>query len=440
MWRSYREVVYKVYKPKTNQQPMRNFLSSIVILAFGISTMSAQSISKKQLFYQSVDYVNCKIVEISMRNSGNTPLFTEYQQACPCTLGKNAINFDDIADFLKGEEIDKTLSLSKEINSAKKEYSSEMTDVGMVELLTIDLFKKKYGQVHAFRKNPKHNTNVEALRANLKEKLTGYIAPKFSNGFLPDEANVAAAQVPATPNTRPVPEEQSIEVTDEPLEEEGEGESRFGFLGGLLTFLSLLACVGLGLLLFQRTKKYNKLKDLYKNEKAKSKSYEQLLAQRDAEKEVYVKKVAARNRKIEELEMLLANRNQVASASVATSVAGAVIDMDVAPVQEEFYLSTPNEDGSFNDQGKSKTFKPTASLYHFVVSEKNKNLAAFAFVDDENAVMRALNYPDTCLLPVCQELNAHNIDARAIKTEEPGLVELVNDKWMLKEKARIVYV
>lgn len=413
---------------------MRNFLTSILILAFGLGTLSAQSISKKQLFHQSVDYVNCKIVEISMRNSGNTPLFTEYQQACPCTLGKNAIDFDDIADFLKGEEIDKTLSLATEINSAKKEYSSEMTDVGMVELLTIDLFKKKYGQVHAFRKNPKHSTNVEALRANLKEKLTGYIAPKFSDGFLPDDANVAAAQAPVT-TTRPVPEAQTIEVTDEPLEEEG--ESRFGFLGGLMTFLLLLGCLGLGLVLFQRTKKYNKLKDLYKNEKAKSKSYEQLLAQRDVEKENYVKKVAARNRKIEELEMLLANRNQVVGT---TAAAASTIDLEVAPVQEEFYLSTPNEDGSFNDQGKSKIFKPTASLYHFVVSEKNKNLAAFAFVDDENAVLRALNYPETCLLPVCQELNAHNIDARAIKTEEPGLVELVNDKWMLKEKARIVYV
>jgi hypothetical protein len=61
-------------------------------------------------------------------------------------------------------------------------------------------------------------------------------------------------------------------------------------------------------------------------------------------------------------------------------------------------------------------------------------------VPEDSAIVRASNYPDTCLLPVCQELNAHTMDARAIKTEEPGLVELVNDKWILKEKARIVYV
>lgn len=407
------------------------------MLACGMMTLSAQSISKKALFEQGVDYVNCKIVEISMRNSGDTQLFTEYQRACPCTLGKNAIDFDDITSFLKSEEIGSTLSLATEINSAKKEYSPDMTDVGIVEMLTIDLFKKKYGQVYTFRKKPKHSTNVEALRVNLKEKLAGYYAPFFSKPFLPDGANAqAAAQTsePAIEKPAPITKPERVNLgADEGVTD---GSSLWG---SLTTVLLLLACIGLGLLLYQRTKKYGKLQDLYKSEKEKSRSYEKLLAQRDAEKEVYVSKVAAKNKKLEELEMLLANRS--ANAPTAAPIIDAIEMEDAVPVvQEEFYLSTPNEDGSFNNNGKSKIFKPTASLYHFVVSEKDKNMAAFAFVNDESAIVRALNYPDTCLLPVCQELNAHNMDARAIKTEEPGLVELVNDKWVLKEKARIVYV
>lgn len=105
----------------------------------------------------------------------------------------------------------------------------------------------------------------------------------------------------------------------------------------------------------------------------------------------------------------------------------------------EFYMSTPNSDGSFNQSSYSPTFKPTASFYRCVVQSANSQRASFFFVDDEKAVINAINYPDTYIDPVCTAENAINYSARKIKTSVPGIMEKSGDKWVLIRKAIISY-
>ena len=103
----------------------------------------------------------------------------------------------------------------------------------------------------------------------------------------------------------------------------------------------------------------------------------------------------------------------------------------------EFYLSTPQTDGSFNDGNKTATYIPTSSMYKFSLLSNEK--AKFEFVNDTSSLQDALNYPDTYLLPVCKSVNARNIQSCKITTTEHGIAELRDGKWKVSKKAVIRY-
>ena len=109
----------------------------------------------------------------------------------------------------------------------------------------------------------------------------------------------------------------------------------------------------------------------------------------------------------------------------------------VKPNLTEFYLSTPQTDGSFNDINKKAVYIPTSSMYKFSLLSNEK--AKFEFVNDSSSLKDALNYPDTYLLPVCTSVNARNIQSLKITTTEPGIAELRDSKWIVSKKAVIRY-
>src|SRR5690606_11239158 len=99
--------------------------------------------------------------------------------------------------------------------------------------------------------------------------------------------------------------------------------------------------------------------------------------------------------------------------------------------------STPNANGSFNESSATATYKEGASIYKFTKESFNK--ATFRLDDREASVRLAVQYPDKNIDPVCDALNAYNAKATRIVTREPGTVELLGDKWVLKQKAKISY-
>lgn len=116
----------------------------------------------------------------------------------------------------------------------------------------------------------------------------------------------------------------------------------------------------------------------------------------------------------------------------------------VAPSQPEipktppiFFLSTPNSDGSFNNSSANFSFREGASIYKFQNTKDNR--AQFKVDERDASVKLALSYPDKNIDPVCDALNAFDPRARKIFTVEPGLAELVGDRWRVITKARIRY-
>ena len=109
---------------------------------------------------------------------------------------------------------------------------------------------------------------------------------------------------------------------------------------------------------------------------------------------------------------------------------------------EEYYLSTPNSDGTFNTSSMSQLFRPSASVYKFRVTESNgTEWAEFTVANDYDAVKDALSSPGSYLDPVCESENTFFPDAKKIKNVKPGRAMKQGDKWVVKpeHKARIRY-
>lgn len=104
---------------------------------------------------------------------------------------------------------------------------------------------------------------------------------------------------------------------------------------------------------------------------------------------------------------------------------------------QNFYLSTPNSDGSFNNSSANPSYKEGASIYKF--QNTKDNLAKFKIDEHDASVKLALLYPDKNIDPVCDALNAFDPKARKIYTVENGIAELIGDKWKVTTKARIRY-
>ena len=110
--------------------------------------------------------------------------------------------------------------------------------------------------------------------------------------------------------------------------------------------------------------------------------------------------------------------------------------------REEYYLSTPNQDGTFNASSMSEQFRPSASVYKFVVAQKNgAHWAEFTVADDSEAVKDALSSPTSYLDPVCESANTFFPGAKRIVNVRPGRAQRQGDKWVVKsdQKARIRY-
>ncbi|MGB3780375.1 MAG: hypothetical protein WA960_18570 [Tunicatimonas sp.] len=113
-----------------------------------------------------------------------------------------------------------------------------------------------------------------------------------------------------------------------------------------------------------------------------------------------------------------------------------------APQPKEYYLSTPNQDGTFNASSMSEQFRPSASVFKFVVTQKSgSHWAEFTVADDAEAVKDALSSPTSYLDPVCESVNAFFPGAKRIVNERPGRALRQGDKWVVKpeQKARIRY-
>src|SRR5690606_36326723 len=103
----------------------------------------------------------------------------------------------------------------------------------------------------------------------------------------------------------------------------------------------------------------------------------------------------------------------------------------------DFYMSTPNKDGSFNMASRTETFRPSVSIYHFKPLSETE--AEFQLESDEQGLRDALNFSKSYIEPVCEKTNDVTPDTKRVSTLERGFARLVNDQWVVSKKAVIRY-
>lgn len=107
----------------------------------------------------------------------------------------------------------------------------------------------------------------------------------------------------------------------------------------------------------------------------------------------------------------------------------------------EFFMSTPNSDGTFDGTQKSDSFKPTISLYKFTLESINATNASFEFYSDDFGIKDALNNPKRFIEPVCYEVNDAFVGSKKIIMQKNGLAVKQGEQWKVEKnnKAQIKY-
>lgn len=105
------------------------------------------------------------------------------------------------------------------------------------------------------------------------------------------------------------------------------------------------------------------------------------------------------------------------------------------PSKIEFYLSTPNSDGSFNKSSARTEYIEGASLYAFQRLRGNKYEVYINPNSQSYKLM--MSYPDKNIDPVFETVSAFNPNAKDLQTIEPAIVELENGKFKLISKGQM---
>jgi hypothetical protein len=406
---------------------MRITVCIIVVLLTQLNSIQAQI--GKETFEKAVDYVNCTAVEYSLQNSPTHGVTSEFQKKCSC---KTNPSYSTIQQAIPKSQ-SATLDLSGEIEAIKRnDFNSKSSIENTTDLLTNKIFNNeaKYPKLFSFATKRKTHEDFQDFILQLQSDLQ----TKF---FLNSGSSTNATKE----DNNQIVVDSSLNSKDEKLQDQ-ESKRGTGWFGGLtfqIDILSIIISIIITCLLIrflfrhgddahtsEETKKYVKRKINESGQFYVSSSDYQRLKARLETLEHELKKME--NSKIP---------FEVVQPKYESNTFKEVKQEEPKPYSEILFLSTPNADGSFNESSASANYREGASIYRFTKTSSNR--ANFQVEDKEASVKLALQFPDKNIDPVCDAVNAFNPKAKRIVTIESGEVELIGDKWIKNNKAKIRY-
>jgi hypothetical protein len=402
------------------------FILAVLFSFFLQKDILASNIDQIQ-FEKTVDYVNCSLTEAfinSTKSDKNNS--TKIGEHLINNTIDNSISYKTLSNLLKQykyTEVEK--SLSSKIDQRKNKFQKNMNiDELIAVLLNNNDLPEMYRSVIAKKTEQIKNE----LEEKFKIKEQQYQIEKY------EKESSIQENISNLKNEILIIQKQLSDTND---------NSFWNFSINIWTLLlSVLFSVLIGFFLYKIIERNS---DFLENQ------FRNVIKQR--EPDIRINTLA---RQINELEALL-KRSGEKVIQLENAVNRHIQDHMTKPVTfdntkeiptearpqedrpQEFYMSTPNKDGSFNQSSISDFFRPTASFYRFVLQHTTNNKAHFYFVDNEKAVSTAVNYPDTYIEPVCFAENAINFNAKRIITKIAGVAEKNSDKWIVIEKAIISY-
>ena len=136
---------------------------------------------------------------------------------------------------------------------------------------------------------------------------------------------------------------------------------------------------------------------------------------------------------------LVKTKSVVEYLTVTTpSVKTPILATPKAETTEIAYFSCPINERVFNNSTKLSAPRAGATFYIFDIA-KGGLTATFEFWNNPDAVERAIDKAHSHIDAACDILNDRDLKATHILTEEAGVAELKNGKWIVKTKAKIKY-
>jgi len=414
----------------------------IIIIAamLAVSGLTRAQVSK-DAFEKAVDFVNCKTVELSIKNDANN--YQQYIQTCPCG---NEVTYNQVKKFLTSVgTYDKTILLSGEIESLKNTFKDGMKNEDALKFLSETIFtdKVKYQKLVSFADKRKADKDFAAYKDGLKKELPTILATQTQT------SNTSQPNADSQDQVKPPTLEERVATLEQRPEPKVEDKVWFdGFTKYLAILATILSIVAIILSLKKRTNK-----EAINSDEIYDSIINKILASRrfgDHIQGELNKKISQRdiidsviNKLRPEFTKIIEEKSENKPTAVWNNPSQDFTHKEESKQPEvkteTFFLSTPNADGSFNDSSVSPTYKEGASIYKF--TKVGNNRANFQIDEREASVKLALTYPDKSIDPVCDAVNAFNPKANRITTVNVGEAELLNDRWIVNktQKAKIRY-
>ncbi len=414
----------------------------LILLFFVLGAL--QPVSQEK-YDNSVDYIGWQVMDAYMKDYTNlrTDRAAE-QQGYKLFKEKFPSSAYSLENPPESEAVRQVLTNNSWSNAYKNLYSR------IVNLKT--MYKADWSQQQAadYLRNQIDNISLQSLgvedsayvnlqitKAQLRDEIAQFFSPSI-------EQSLAASD-----DSTPVMEENAEAETAYPqslltsLSNASEDTSWLGYQVNIISLILFLVLLGLLAYLFSMFKKTDERLDRHRKEINEINSAIFILKKKlsNSEKDDPLSdRLQALEKKVDKINLDDRRADGLQRPPTAAQAHSPVV---AAPSQtEEFYLSTPNSDGTFNVSSMSPHYKPTASIYKFTVAvEDGESVASFTVAEQYESMKDALSSPGSYLDPVCESVNAFSPAAKRIVNLKPGRAIQQGGQWVVQpeDKALIRY-
>jgi len=417
------------------------------LMYLSISSVFAQSISPETIG-KAIDKLNCLATENSV---------TESKKGWNCNCESNPSY--DVIKLAIPADLSTTLALSDEINNIKNQPIPSATKNELIKYLSEDVFTKRsqYSKLFSFATSRAATTNeaFKEWKKNLKSEINTIVSSATPEQKQPHTETVQQPPVqdkPVVKKTLPTSEDPTD--TYQPKDETISNKGIFTFEIDVVAIV-LMILLGIAILKLIGNDSQSSSDDRKKGIPLSLKEYvekkinDATFSSRGNVSSGYSSNEISRLK--DEIYKLTKEIESINEKIYAEKIPFEVIQpkyedpnpetrkptLENKTSNEAIYLSTPNNEGSFNDSSSSTSYREGASIYKFIKSSTNE--ASFQIDDRELSIKMAMQFPEKNILPVCDSENEYESKYSKVRTIEPGKVSLEGGKWNVKRKAKIRY-
>jgi len=463
---------------------------ALILLSIGflqLNTAVAQNVDK-QTFDEAIDYLNCRIAELSMADQRGRPHYKSFKDKmvlCDMTQFEGSFH-TTLQAFLKSKRLVKSMQLAQLINALKTRYESSYNKDQLYRLVVDTLMKTP--TLSSFK--TKHQATFSVTETQINQQVYELFRVAESDIDF-DDRKITEGEVTTFTDSNEIDGNyQNLDggknsnnelVTDSEQKKKKRNindnvsltqESFFDKYRWHILGLLLLASMGY----YWFTRSGSTFKGIRNpanttntaQPKVVSGEMGGLLSQLEELKQSEIdlqEQITQLQFKVDRFELLLNNKgidtsmiedepDEVVEDVVFDDVDEKAIDDNkitdedietslISTIQmakgASFFLSMPSTDGIFNGNQATEEFKRPYSIYLFTIISEDGKQAEFKVHEDIATMIRALDSFDEYLRPACRSGSILHKNATKIITSENGLAIQEDGDWKVVTKAVIHY-